>query len=134
MKAKIGKQQAAYNAVKRYRDEHPEANLKDAIAAVAKKTRSTTGSVHAAYYTHARRNGDALKARTPRATATKTAPPKKPVTTKIKKTKQQNASHRLDLNVLRVSLSDAIKTIDALEAENKKNREIIDTFRTLVNA
>lgn len=126
MKAQIGKQEAAYRAVKEYRQENPEASLKEAIGFVAKKTKSTNGSVHAAYYTHARRNGDALAHRTPRASTT-AAPPKKK-TTKVKKTKQASSAS-LDLNILRVSLNNALNAIDALESENNKNKKIIRDLR-----
>lgn len=124
MKAKIGKQEAAYNAVKKHRQENPDVTLKQAMVVVAKKTKSTNASVQAAYYTHARRNGDALAVRAPRNVATKTAPPKKTTT---KKTKQTSAN--VDLNVVRVSLAKAMDAIQILEDENKKNREIINDLR-----
>jgi hypothetical protein len=124
MKAKIGKQEAAYNAVKKHRQENPDATLKQAMIVVAKKTKSTNASVQAAYYTHARRNGDAIAARAPRNTATKVAPPKKTTT---KKTKQTSAN--VDLNVVRVSLAKAMDVIQVLEDENNKNREIINDLR-----
>lgn len=125
MKAQIGKQQAAYEAVKQYRSENAEATLKDAIIFVAKATKSTPDSVQAAYYTHARRNGDVLAPRR-KATATKTAPKKVKTTTK-KKIKQSSGS--MDLNLVRSSLMNALDTIKRLEDQNKKNERIITEFR-----
>lgn len=125
MKVKIGKQEAAYQAVKKHRESNPEVSLKDAIAAVASQSKSTTHSVQAAYYTHARRNGDALAPRR-KATATKTAPKKVKTTTK-KKIKQSNGS--MDLNLVRTSLMNALDTIKRLEDQNAKNERIITEFR-----
>lgn len=131
MKAKIGKQQAAYNAVKNYRQGNPDATLNQAMVVVSKKTKSTTASVRAAYYTHAHRNGDVVAGRTLRNAVTKVAPPKKKTLT-TKKTKQ--ASANVDLNVVRISLAKAMDAIQILEDENNKNLEIINGLRHVLNA
>ena len=129
MKAKIGKQEAAYNAVKNYRQENPDATLKQAVTIVSNKTKSTTGSVQAAYYTHAHRNGDVVAERALRNATTKVAPPKKAATTKNMK----QTSAKVDLNVIRVSLVNAFDAIQIMEDENNKNLEIINGLRRALN-
>lgn len=113
---KTSKQEADYLAVKKHLENNPGTTARAAIAAVAKKHNKSTGSVQMGYYKMLRRNS-----------ATTAAPPKKPTTTKKTAVKPKNQS--LDLNVIRASLSDALTAIDALEAENKKNREIVAGLR-----
>lgn len=133
MKVKIGKQEAAYNDVKRYKQEN-NCSLKDALIAVADKNKTTVTSVQAAYYNHARRNGEVV--RRPKASSTTAAPPKKTKTTKIKKVKQQSPGFdaNLDVNVVRASLESAMRAIDYLESENRLNRSIIAGLRDALNA
>lgn len=133
MKVKIGKQEAAYNDVKRYKQEN-NCSLKDALIAVANKNKTTVTSVQAAYYNHARRNGEVV--RRPKSSSTTAAPPKKTKTTKIKKVKQQSPGldANLDVNVVRASLESAMRAIDYLESENRLNRSIIAGLRDALNA
>ena len=136
MKVKIGKQEAAYNDVKRYKQEN-NCSLKDALIAVANKNKTTVTSVQAAYYNHARRNGEVV--RRPKASSTTAAPPKKTKTTKIKKVKQAKQQSpgfdaNLDVNVVRASLESAMRAIDYLESENRLNRSIIAGLRDALNA
>ncbi|MEI7441365.1 MAG: hypothetical protein WCK43_07015 [bacterium] len=120
MKAKIGKQEAAYLAVKSYREKHNDVTLKQAIIAVAKAKKSTAASVQAAYYAYARRNNDAIAARK----SSKVDRPNKVVTPK---TEIQPSS--LDLNVLHATLVQAADTIQILKADREKTDRIMDGLR-----
>lgn len=113
MKTKIGKQEAAYKAVKAYREKHPDATLKQCITAVAKETKSTFYAVNGAYYTHAKRNGEVFSGNVVRNLATAATP----------------KQGEIDLNSLHVTLSQALKAVENLKNERKKNEQIISRLR-----
>jgi hypothetical protein len=123
MKAKIGKQEAAYLAVKNYREKHTDATLNRAVIAVAKSKKGTIASVRAAYYTYAHRNGDAIAARKG-SKVVKAARVKKGVTPKA-----EVKPNSLDLNVLHTTLKQAADTIELLKIEREKSNQIINGLR-----
>lgn len=109
------KQEQDFQAVKDYIAENPGITTRSAIAEIAARHNKSAASVQVGYYKMLRREKGV-------------AAPKKTKSGKPAK-KTVAANGNLNLNLIRASLNDALKTIDALEAENKRNREIVDGLR-----
>lgn len=135
----FGKQKAAYVAVKLYRINNPNVFLRDAITAVSKEMNSSYDSVRSAYYTHAHRNGDPIARRkNAKSQANRNRKPSNLVINKIPE--ESKATDNVDVNVVRtslraarISLDNALKTIDTMERQNRKNEEIISSLRSLLS-
>lgn len=121
---KTTKMEADFKFVTEYMQKNPSATKQQAIAVVAEKTGRSQHTVTTAYYRAAKKNG---------ATLSKTGRKPKAVIAKAKTTKRTKiTTPNHDLNVLRATLKDALKTIDILEAENKRNAKIVDDLRSVL--
>jgi len=111
----VGKQEADSIAVRKFLKNNKGMNLKQAFAAVAEEHGKKVGTVQASYYMMIRKQQP-----------NKVAAPVK--TKPVKKRVKVAANTDLDMNI-RAVLAAAISTIDALEARNNKNEQIISNLR-----
>lgn len=117
----MNKQEADYASVKKFLEDNKGASVKEAVAHTAKEHNKNAGTVQASYYRMQKKND-------PTPTST-TAPAKK----KTAARKVAKPSSALDLNVLRTTLTDALRTIDELEIQKIKNDKIVSDLRTALN-
>ena len=116
----MNKQEADYSAVIKFLEDNKGTSLKEAISHTAKAHKKNAGTVQASYYRMHNKN---------KPKAAVAAPvKKKPVT---RKTTKPNGD--IDLNVLRSTLNEALRTIDQLEIRNNQNAKIVSDLRTALS-